>query len=124
MTAISHYMTEQPWALQIDDSVAVARQMFAERQIHHLPVLDGRELVGMVVARDLALAAHRLETVEKVMTAAHAVHADTSLEHVLDEMRQHGRDAVVIVDDQKVLGIFTAMDAVRVLHDIVRRLAA
>ncbi|MDB4959598.1 MAG: hypothetical protein JWO36_7167 [Myxococcales bacterium] len=119
-------MTPQPWSVQVDDSVGVARQMLAEREIHHLPVLDGDQLVGMVVERDLMRVAHRLgTTVQEVMMPAHRIDLDASLETVLDEMDERHWDAVVVTANTgEVSGIFTAMDAVRVLREVLRRRAA
>ncbi|MGN6104636.1 MAG: CBS domain-containing protein [Kofleriaceae bacterium] len=118
-------MTRQPWAVRPDDSAAVARQMLVEREIHHLPVLDGDQLVGMVLERDLARAAeHPGATAQDVMSPVHRVDADASLEDVLSEMLCEGRDAVVVTTREGIAGIFTAMDAVRVLHDLMRRRAA
>src|SRR5262249_1394004 len=56
-------MTRQPWTVQLDDSLAVARRMIAEREIRHLPVLDGGVVVGMVTERDLASTRDRIGTV-------------------------------------------------------------
>lgn len=118
-------MTRQPWAVRVDDSTAVARRMLAEREVRHLPVLDGDQLVGMVTERDLAIAADRIGVpVEAVMTTVHFVDVDTPLEAVLETMSEHRWDAVVVTSDGRIEGIFTAMDAVRVLRDLLRRRAA
>jgi acetoin utilization protein AcuB len=123
---IGDFMTRQPWSVQLDDSLAVARQMLVEREIHHLPVLEAGRVTGMLNARDVASAAQRIgATVEQVMSPAHLVTADAPLAGVLDEMAAKSLDAVVVVDeDGGVAGIFTASDAVRVLRDLVRRRAA
>lgn len=121
MSAIADYMTPQPWAIQVDDSLSLARQMLAERNIHHLPVLDGQHLVGMLIQRDLALAADRVAPgVEEFMTTVHYVDVSTPIEEVLERMNARGWDAVVVVSgDQQIEGIFTAMDAVRVLREVL-----
>jgi acetoin utilization protein AcuB len=119
MKRIADYMTRQPWSVQLDDSIGVARQMLAQREIRHLPVLDGDRSVGMVTERELALAADRAgATVEAVMAPAHSVDASASLADVLDAMLSRRWDAVVVTDEAgAVEGIFTAMDAVRLLRD-------
>src|SRR5262245_19365119 len=109
---IADYMTPQPWAVQVDDSVGVARQMLAEREVHHLPVLDGGNVVGMITDRDIALVAGRSQaTVGQVMARVHRVEAGAPLREVLDRMMEHRWDAVVVASDGKIEGIFTAMDA-------------
>lgn len=114
-------MTAQPWAVQIDDSVGVARQMLVEREIRHLPVLDAGELVGMVTERDLATATERVgAVVGDVMTSATPVEQETPLDEVLAHMLDARRDAVVVTEGGRVVGIFTAMDAVRLLRERLR----
>jgi acetoin utilization protein AcuB len=96
--------------------------MMAYREIHHLPVLDGGHVVGIVTARDLGAAVNRPgATVEAVMTPAHVTHPQTPLADMLEGMSTHGWDAVIVAENGKVEGIFTAIDAVRLLRDVVRR---
>jgi len=121
MKRIADVMTPQPWTVQLDDSLAIARRMIAERDIHHLPVLDGGDVVGMVTERDLAHAANRLGTVADVMVSAHAVATDAPIADVLDMMMTRGFDAVVVTSAAGVEGIYTASDAVRMLLETLRR---
>lgn len=121
MKRIADLMTPQPWTVQLDDSLAVARQMLVEREIHHLPVLDGGNVVGMVTERDLAHTANRLGTVADVVVPATTVAADTSLDSALDVMATKRSDALIVTHEGSVEGIFTASDAVRELRDVLRR---
>jgi acetoin utilization protein AcuB len=121
MKRIADVMTPQPWTVQLDDSLAIARRMIAERDIHHLPVLDRGEVVGMVTERDLAHAANRLGTVADVMVSAHPVAIDAPIADVLDTMMTRGLDAVVVTSNAGVEGIYTASDAVRMLLETLRR---
>jgi acetoin utilization protein AcuB len=121
MRRIAEVMTRQPWTVQIDDSLAVARRMIAEREIRHLPVLDGGKVVGMTTERELALAADRLGTVSDAMIPVHRVDPGTPLDEVLEMMMTQRKDAVVVTGDGAVEGIFTASDAIRVLCDVLRR---
>jgi acetoin utilization protein AcuB len=119
MKQIADFMTRQPWTVLLDDSLAVARRMIAEREIRHLPVLDGRRVVGMVTERELAGAFDRMGTVADVMVPAHRVDAETPFGDVLDAMTTNRWDAVVVLGGEHVEGIFTETDAVRVLRDLV-----
>ena len=98
--------------------------MLAEREIHHLPVLDAGKVVGMVTDRDAAQAQERAATVADVLEPIHRVSAETPFSDVLDLMTSHNYDAVVVAENGHVEGIFTASDAVRVLATLVRRRAA
>jgi acetoin utilization protein AcuB len=53
--SISKHMTEMPHTIGHDISVAKAKSMMSENNCHHLPVLDGGHLVGVVSSRDLSL---------------------------------------------------------------------
>lgn len=122
MQRIRDLMTRQPWTVQLDDSLAVARRMIAEREIHHLPVLDGGEVVGIVTEPGLSHAADHLGTVEDVLESALTVSDDTPIDEVLDLMMSRRSDAVVVTgtDGGEVHGIFTATDAVRALREVLR----
>jgi acetoin utilization protein AcuB len=120
MNRISDFMTRQLWTVQLDDSIAVARRMIAEREIHHLPVINRGAVVGMVTERDLALAADRLGTVADVVTAVECVEPDAGLDEVLDTMTERHLDSVVVTTDGAVEGIFTSSDAVRALRDALK----
>jgi acetoin utilization protein AcuB len=99
--------------------------MMRENQIRHLPVLEGGHLLGVVTDRDVKLAssfegAERL-TAEDVMTPdPYTVSPDTPAADVAREMaaRKYGC-AIVRQDNGKVVGIFTAVDGMRVLGEIL-----
>jgi CBS domain-containing protein len=121
MRPIAKYMTRQPWSVQIDDSLGVARQMMAQLEVHHLPVLESKKLVGMITDRDLVTAASRVDApVQEIMTtSALSVDGETPLDEVLERMIERKSDAVVITSRDEVAGIFTANDAVRVLSEVL-----
>lgn len=121
MARIADLMTRQPWTVQLDDSLGVARRMIAEREIRHLPVLDGRAVVGMIDERALLGGVDRSRTVADVMLPVHLVDGTTPVEDVLDAMTERHWDAVVVATDDGVDGIFTASDAVRMLRDLMHR---
>ncbi len=125
MKRIGEYMTRQPWSIQIDDSIGLARQMMAHKEIHHLPVLDGKVLVGVVTDRDLAEASRRpnASVQQSVTLPGFQADLDTPLEDVLQQMIERRSDSVVITSRGEVAGIFTARDAVRVLRDTLRHRA-
>jgi acetoin utilization protein AcuB len=117
-------MTRQPWIVQADDSLTIAREMLDARGAHHLPVLDGGKIVGIITARDLAVAGERRGTVADLMVPVRCVSGDAHMSDVLDSMTEDGDDAVVVVGADHVEGIFTTTDALRVLSQLLRRRAA
>lgn len=125
MLQIARYMTSQPWTVQSDDSLAVARQMMAEREIRHLPVLDGGMLVGLLTERAVhfgLVGGPIARTAAEAMSSVHRAYVDDPLASVVSKMAEHRWDAVVVMDERdRVAGIFTAMDAVRLLADLLWR---
>lgn len=128
---IASCLTPQHAVVQADDSIGTAREMLLELGIRYLPVLDGKQLVGLVTARDLALAANRVAArVEDVMTPCLAVAPDTPLESVLDEMTARQLEVVVVMEERgspapetRVAGIFSGLDAIRALRDRLARVS-
>jgi acetoin utilization protein AcuB len=121
---IRDFMTPQPWTVQADDSLTLAREMLDVRGAHHLPVIDGGKIVGIVTARDLEVAHERIGTVADLMRPVRCVSRDTHLSDVIDAMTEEGRDAVVVVGPDHVEGIFTTTDSLRVLSQLLRGRAA
>ncbi|HTR50425.1 MAG TPA: CBS domain-containing protein [Kofleriaceae bacterium] len=126
MPPIARYMTSQPWTVQPGDSVAAARDKMREHAIRHLPVIDDGELVGIVSDRDLRLLWHGLGLrVRDVMTEqVLVIRPDAPIDEVAEAMSERKCGSAVIVEDGKVLGIFTSVDACRALADALRRAVA
>jgi len=91
-----------------------------EREIHHLPVLDGQKVAGIVTQRELARISDRASTVARAMISVPRVAPDTPVEDVLDTMIDERSDAIVVTRENTVEGIFTATDAVRALRELMR----
>lgn len=58
MTKVRDLMTPMPQTIGFDISVEKAHAMMAEYACHHLPVLNGGKLVGVLSDRDLSMARH------------------------------------------------------------------
>jgi acetoin utilization protein AcuB len=120
--SISQYMSRQPWTIQRTATLADAHRLMRERAIRHLPVFDGAELVGIVSLGDL----HLLETiaefsldevnVEEAMTRnPFVITSDTALDEVAEIMAEHKYGSAIVMGRDGIEGIFTAIDACRVV---------
>jgi CBS domain-containing protein len=116
-------MTNHPYAIAPREKLSSARHLMATRDIHHLPVMEGDTLVGIVSDRDLH-PVHPLHdvTVRELMTedVAH-VAPETPMDEVVDLMARRKCSSVVVLGRCGVEGIFTVNDALRALGDLLRR---
>ncbi len=123
MPPISRYMTSHPYAIDPREKLSSARYLMATRDIHHLPVMERDQLVGIVSDRDLH-PIHPLQDipVRELMTedVAH-VGPNTPMDEVIDLMERRKCSSVVVIGPQGVEGIFTVSDALRALGDLLRR---
>ena len=115
-------MTESPQTVGPQVTLAQAHEIMREHGIRLLPVMHGGRLIGMVTARDLALVESLAEfdpkelSVDEAMSEdIYAVSPDAPLRVVTAEMAERKLGSAVVVEGQKVIGVFTVTDACRAL---------
>jgi acetoin utilization protein AcuB len=128
MPPVSRYMTAQPWTIERDASLHDAAQLMRSHQIRHLPVLSSGTLVGLITDRDLQLIAARhggdlaaAPVAEAILERPFIVTGDTALDEVAEIMAEHKYGSVIVMGRDGVEGIFTAVDACRVLAEVLQR---
>lgn len=97
-----------------------AEEIMKKHNIRHLPVQRAGRIVGVISDRDLKLAGKfpgsREFPVEEVMTADPFVAAREDLfSDVAATMAERKYGCVVVVDRDRPVGIFTAVDGLRLL---------
>jgi acetoin utilization protein AcuB len=128
---VDRYMTPSPFTIGQGEPLSAAHELMRAHSIRHLPVLDGRALVGLVSLGDL----HLLETLDGVdpneATVREAMSDDpytvaphAPLRQVAAEMAARKISSAVVVDGERVVGIFTAVDGLRGLSLLLEGLAA
>jgi acetoin utilization protein AcuB len=122
------YMTISAHAVGNDQMLGSAHALMKEHGIRHLPVMQGGVVVGILSERDVLLlenidrgaAAHM--TVERAMTPhPYVVPPDAPLDEVVAHMVEHHIGSAVVVEDHRLVGIFTATDALRALAELAWR---
>lgn len=123
---IQKYMTAMPLTVRPDLPLSAADKLMHDHGIRHLPVLAGGQLVGLVSQRDVRLIETLKDVDPKVVTVEEAmsqdiyeIKPDTSLEEVATNMAEHKYGSAVVVDHGKVVGIFTTVDAMKALVDVL-----
>lgn len=127
-TTVSEYMTASPHTIGQEQSLRRAHEMMREHSIRHLPVLHGGNLVGIVSLQDLDLT-EALKGVDPDMTRVeeamsfdpYIASADSSLQSVVEQMVSRGMGSAIIGQRSEVVGVFTAVDAMRALRDALKK---
>jgi acetoin utilization protein AcuB len=127
-TTINEVMTPYPYSIEIDAHLTTARAMLTQFKIRHLPVRDGDKWVGVVTEQGLDMAqvlgvdlsvSSNVRIRDLCRHIAYSVAPDASLAHVLRDMAERSLDSVLVVKDGKLLGIFTASDALTRYADVL-----
>ena len=124
---VQKYMTTSPHTVGSDQTLAHAHKLLKELEVRHLPVLRGGELVGMITERDLALVETLRDVdpsvilVEDAMSqGVYTVSPDAPIDEVVTEMASKKYGSAVIVQNHKVVGIFTTVDLAMALTELLR----
>lgn len=122
---IFHHMTEIPHTIGKDAPIRKARELMTEFSYHHLPVLHGGAVVGIVTERDLrvveSLKMDETTPVETVMNDEPLfVDRQTPLKEALQIMLKKGYSSVLVRGTKdEPWGLFTTTDALRLLMVLI-----
>jgi len=109
------------------DTIADASRRMKLHGVRHMPVVDGRRIVGILSEKDILLIESLRNSdptrvlVEQVMTQdLYTADPLDSLARVAHEMDERRIGSAVVARDGQLLGIFTTTDALRVLAVVMR----
>jgi len=125
MSAVAKYMSAGPHTIGREQSLAAARQLMHKSHVRHLPVLHGGKLVGVISERELdvigALPGSKQLSVEDAMVPdVYVTSEDTDLATVVSDMARLKLGSAIVVKGDDVVGVFTAVDGLRALADLLR----
>jgi acetoin utilization protein AcuB len=123
---IERFMTPAPHTIGFRQTLAAAHRLMSEHGIRHLPVLDSGKLVGILSQRDLHLIEtlrdvnpEQVEVSEAMTPAPYTVTSRASLRRVAAEMATHKYGSAVVLEKARVVGVFTTVDALRALSNVL-----
>ncbi len=117
---IQTIMTSQVITLSPGDTLGQAREIFMSNHIHHLPIVDGKKLVGLVTSWDLfklglsAVAYQDMRVSEVMTTHLATLEPDQHIGAAAEVLMEHLFHAIPIVNDKhELMGIVTTYDVLR-----------
>lgn len=125
---IQKYMTCEPVFIDGGASIAEAQILMKEKNIRHLPVMNGSKVKGIVSDRDIHQATSLLDVdpntvaVEDIcQTHVYCASPETPLDLVAAEMAGCHYGSTVVIQNGKLVGIFTTVDACTALVKVLRQ---
>lgn len=125
---VAQVMTPHPRSVQVTQKLSDARAALADGRLHHLPVVDGRRLVGIITTTDLLGFGFGPrdsdEDLDESLNKHFAISQIMQTELVTIPSASSVRDAArvlatgalhaapVVDDDQNLIGIVTSTDIV------------
>lgn len=123
---IQKYMTVLPHTIGFDQTLEKAQSIMREYQIRHLPILKAGRLVGILSDRDIKLILSFADvdptkvTVEEAYTPdPYITNPNAPLDEVVSHMANHKYGCALVADNHKLVGIFTDIDAMRALSELL-----
>jgi acetoin utilization protein AcuB len=119
-------MTFVPKSIGEDQTLAQAQDFMKKLRLRHLPVLKGGKLVGVLSDRDINLVMQfkdvdptRLRVNEAYSPDPYFTSPKTPLNEVVAHMAEKKYGCALVVDNGKLVGIFTEIDAYKALSELL-----
>lgn len=130
-------MTKKVIVANINSRFSKVQELFLNFNAHHLPVMDGEVLVGIISDFDLLrayaqtlegmgnISKEYLDDIFKVadwMTKnPMVVHSNTTLAEAFKILTEHAFEALPVVDDGTLVGIVTIKDLVSYVDQVLNK---
>lgn len=133
-TLISEVMTREVVTIDVRAAMSEVREILTTQKFHHLPVVDGDSLVGIISTNDLIRVMQKLpgatsddlnDTLDRSASIGETMRSDLftmrsdeTVEHAIDLLASGERHSLLIVDREEALaGIVTNIDLLEYLFD-------
>ena len=133
--SITHVMTRDLQTINLTTSLSEVGKIFSECNIHHLPVVEGASLRGMLSYTDLMRVSFadsfgvnanqnvyevldRTTSVEQVMTPdPQSITSQASVRDAAEILANSDFHSLPVVDEGEIVGIVTSADLLKYLLD-------
>jgi CBS domain-containing membrane protein len=116
-------------------TLAEARSLMHDNRIHHIPVVDGDKLVGLITLTNVLAAtdsflrddksrihANEIGIKDAMVTDVATVDVNASLRHAALFLEKHKIGCLPVLDGDKLIGIITDTDFVAVAINLLEQL--
>jgi len=124
-TPVSEHMSRLPAEIDCRETVSTAMQRMREHAVRHLPVMDGPRISGLVSRQDLLDAWLKHGTGVGAWPVGDICTHDplqvspvTAIPDVARRMVERDMTSTLVVDEGMLVGIFTSVDALRLLASL------
>lgn len=135
MFSIEAIMSTNLITLSPSATLAEARTLMHENRIHHLPVLDGDTLVGLISLTNVLAAtdsflrddgsrihANEIGISDAMVTDVATVDVSASLRHAALFLEKHKIGCLPVMDNHELVGIITDTDFVAVAINLLEQI--
>ena len=124
---IQKFMTTQPQSVESTATLKETLDKMSKFKVRHLPVMKSGKVVGIVSDRDIKLVMDfdEIDTAEVPVadictSKPYVVSPDAQLHEVAGDMAEKRLGSAIVVQNGKLVGIFTTVDACRALAEVLQ----
>lgn len=116
---LSSIMTRQVITAGPDDKLSVARDIFRKNRVHHLPIVHGTKLIGILTTYDIFKMIDSKEDYDKILikdvmtTHVATLEPEDKVGSAAELFLENLFHAVPIVKDGELKGIVTSFDVIK-----------
>ncbi len=118
---LAQIMSSPVETVPLGASVASAREQMRRHRIHHVLVMDGEAIAGVVSSRDLAAAASDEAVAEHMSPIVVVAEARDTVRETANRLRGRGVGCLPVVEGGRLVGIVTISDLLGLLGNGVER---
>lgn len=116
---LSSIMTRQVITAGPDDKLSVARDIFRKNRVHHLPIVHGTQLIGILTTYDIFKRIDAKDDYDKILikdvmtTHVATLEPEDKVGSAAELFLENLFHAVPIVKDGELKGIVTSFDVIK-----------